>query len=386
MAVIPINSINLRDDIGQVLLSAGGNVNVLEPITYFSDAAKINENSRRKPVDYTVMFDMTDADYYACDWGYTITTYPNYTEMKNAVKNGATWAYNRPRGGASSPYRLGDFRGYDTEAQVPFKMEADNGSGVTIGGSLRLSLNEDLTDIVKWDKFSGYKGTNIKYLNVGIYIAETGYYFPFTDTNQGLTMNDLDWEKLSISVPTTHFSVNKTYTAYMVLTTWDGANGGRTWYLPSETDYGSWWLMKKGSEVTFKVTGELNPLDYIDVYGYGSGNYSYAGGYYSISGVRLTISVSGSSSLGSTSGTLSINVVIPNNYTGGTSVSSKTIASTSFSNVKSGFNDTKNIDGSNFSLLTSKEDSVSANLELTYVANGKTYTETRGMVIDLMEL
>ena len=385
MAVIPINSINLRDDIGKVLLSAGGNVNVLEPITYFSDAAKINDNSRRKPVDYTVMFDMTDADYYACDWGYTITTYSNYTEMKNAVKNGATWAYNRPRGGASSPYRLGDFRGYDTEAQVPFKMEAPNGDGATIGGSLRLLLHEDLTDIVKWAKFSGYQGTNIQYLNCGIYISENGYYFPFTDTNQGLSMNDLDWEKLSITIPSNIFSTGKTYTAYLVLTTWDGANGGRTWYYPSDTDYGSWWIMKKGSEVKFSVVSAPNPLDYISTDGYGSGRMSYASGYYSISNVSITLSVSASSSLGSTSGTLSAEVVIPNNYNGGTSVTSKTIASFSFSNVTSGFNSTKTASGSSFNLLTSKEESVNANLNITYVAGGKTYTETRGLIIELTE-
>jgi hypothetical protein len=77
--------------------------------------------------------------------------------------------------------------------------------------------------------------------------------------------------------------------------------------------------------------------------------------------------------------------VIPNHYEGGTTVSSKTIASFSVPNVTSGFSTTKSVSGSNFNLLTSKEDSVSANMVLTYVAGGKTYTETRGIVIELSE-
>jgi hypothetical protein len=385
MAVIPNSYVDLTTNIGQVLSAAGGSVNQNEALTYFQAAAKINDNSRYKPVSYGKDFEITDSDFYAVNWGFSIPTYSNYTEMKNAVKNGDSWIYVRPSGGSASPYRLGDFRRYDTESQVPFKMEASNASGVSVGGTLRLLLNEELTDIVKWDKFSGYQGTNIQYLNCGIYIPENGYYFPFTDTNQGLSMNDLDWEKLSITIPSNLFRAGNSYTAYLVLTTWDGANGGRTWYLPSESDYGSWWVMKKGGEVKFTVVNTPNPLDYININGYGSGNYSYVGGYYAVSGINLSFEISASSSLGSTTGTLSVSVVIPNHYEGGTTVSSKTIASFSVPNVTSGFSTTKSVSGSNFNLLTSKEDSVNANMILTYVAGGKTYTETRGIVIELSE-
>ena len=385
MAVVPNTYVNLDANIASVLNGAGGSVTVAQPLTYFAAAAKINDNSRYKPVSYGKDFDMTDADFYAVNWGFSIPTYANYTAMKNAVKNGESWIYVRPSGTSASPYRLGDFRRYDTDAQAPFKMEASNGDGVSINGTLRLVLSEDLTDIVKWAKFSGYQGTNIQYLNCGIYIPENGYYFPFTDTNQGLSMNDLDWEKLSITIPSNLFSTGKTYTAHLVLTTWDGANGGRTWYLPSETDYGSWWLMKKGSEVKFNVVSAPNPLDYINTEGYGSGTYNYAGGYYSISGVSLSISVSASSSLGSTTGTLSVDIVIPNHYSGGTTVTSKSIASFTLNNVTSGYSTTKNISGSSFNLLTSKEESVVANMNITYVAGGKTYTETRGLIIELTE-
>lgn len=384
MAVVPNTNVNLATNIRDVLNAAGSSC-TNEVISFFDSRAKINENSRYKPVSYGKNFDMTDADFYAVNWGFTIPTYANYPAMKAAVKNGETWTYNRPYGGSASPYRLGDFRKYNTEAQVPFKMEASNGSGVYLGSTLRLTFSEDVTDIVKWAKFSSYQGTNIQYLNCGIYVPEIGHYYALTDTNQGLTMNDLDWEKINIDITSSFFSANTTYTAYFVLTTFDGANGGRVWYNPSESDYGSWWVMKKGGEVKFTVVNTPNPLDYINVDGYGSGNYSYVGGYYAISGVSMTFNISASSSLGSTTGTLSVAVVIPNHYEGGTTVSSKTIASFSLSNVTSGFSTTKTVSGSNFNLLTSKEDSVNANLVLTYVASGKTYTETRGVIIELTE-
>lgn len=385
MAVIPDTNVNLATNIRDVLNAAGSSC-TNEAISFFDSRAVINENSRYKPVSYGKNFDMDDDDFYAVNWGFTIPTYANYPAMKTAVNNGETWTYNRPYGGSASPYRLGDYRKYDTEAQAPFKMEASNGSGVYLGNTLRLTFSEDVTDIVKWAKFSGYQGTNIQYLNCGVYVPEIGYYYALTDTNQGLTMNDLDWEKINITIPSTLFSANTTYTAYFVLTTFDGANGGRVWYYPSESDYGSWWVMKKGGEVKFTVVNTPNPLDYINVDGYGSGNYSYVDGYYSISGVSMTFDISASSSLGSTTGTLSVDVVIPNHYEGGTTVLDKTIASFSLSNVTSGFSTTKTVSGSNFNLLTSKEDSVNANVVLTYVAGGKTYTETRGVIIELTEV
>ena len=119
MSVIPNSNINLATNIRDVL-NAHGSSCTNDVISFFDSRAKINEDSRYKPVSYGKNFDMTDADYYAVNWGFTIPTYANYPAMKTAVANGDTWIYNRPYGGSASPYRLGDFRRYDTDAQVPF--------------------------------------------------------------------------------------------------------------------------------------------------------------------------------------------------------------------------------------------------------------------------
>lgn len=377
---------NLQDHAIRNILNRGGGRTDNDFGSKYRSAAVVNDNSRYKPISYPKLFKLTDEDFYAADWGYIIPTYSNYIKMKEAIEKGETWGYNRPYGGESSPYRSSDFRGYDAEAKPPFAMNASNGENVYLGNSLRLTFNEELTDIVKWSKFSSYQGTNIQYLNCGVYVPEIGYYYALTDTNQGLTMYDLDWEKINISIPSNLFKTNTTYTAYFVLTTFDGVNGGHTWYYPSESDYGSWWVMKKGGEVKFKVVDTPTPMDYINVYGYGNGSYSYISGYYSISGVTMTFEIETTSSLGSTSGTLSVEVVIPNHYDGGNTVSPKTIASFSLSGVSSNYKTTKTISGSSFNLLTSKEDSVNASVVLTYTVGTKIYTETRNAIIELTEV
>lgn len=384
MAIIPNKNLKFHE-VRNILNKNGGKVDNKFG-SLFKEAANIHDDSRYKPIAYPKIFELTDDDYYDADWGYVIPTYSDYIKMKDAVAKGETWGYNRPYGGEASPYRIGDFRRYDPDARPPFAMEASNGENVYLGNNLRLTFIEEVTDIVKWNKFSSYQGTNIQYLNCGIYVPEIGYYYALTDTNQGLTMNDLDWEKINVNIPSDLFSAGKTYTAYFVLTTFDGENGGRTWYYPSESDFGSWWVMKKGGEVKFNVVNTPTPMDYINIYGYGSGNYSFVDGYYSVSGVTMTFDIETTSSLGSTSGTLSVDVVIPNHYDGGTTVSPKTIASFSLSDVSSNYKATKTVSGSSFNLLTSKEESVNANLVLTYTVGSKIYTETRGVIIELTEV
>ena len=65
----------------------------------------------------------------------------------------------------------------------------------------------------------------MQYLNCGIYVPNIGY-FPLTDTDQGLSIGDLNYSKLSFDIDS-HFTVDRTYKCYLVLTTWDGLNGAR---------------------------------------------------------------------------------------------------------------------------------------------------------------
>lgn len=109
---------NLKwDDIRDTLNAGGGTVtNVVS--TAFSVSAKINRWSKYKPVAYPQNFTDNYPDWYKGgkgDCGLNLITSGNIRDSINA----GCWEYVLPKGGASEPYRIGDFRGYNTKA-VPF--------------------------------------------------------------------------------------------------------------------------------------------------------------------------------------------------------------------------------------------------------------------------
>lgn len=131
MAIIPNSDIQIATEIGQVLNSAGGSVDVNQPLTFFTKAAKINIFSKKKPVvrkvNFCQDFDSTKPDYYPEWWkstsgncGIKFEHVPNINDLPNVIDgelNG--WEYELPQGGENAPFRLGDFCGYDSNAK-PF--------------------------------------------------------------------------------------------------------------------------------------------------------------------------------------------------------------------------------------------------------------------------
>lgn len=79
-------------------------------------SSKINMWARFKPVIYPRNFDITDADRASANYGITI---PSTIDTVAGVFADNLWAYAKPTGGASSPYRIGDFAGYYNAAVPP---------------------------------------------------------------------------------------------------------------------------------------------------------------------------------------------------------------------------------------------------------------------------
>ena len=124
MAVIPNSDIQLATEIGQVLNSAGGSVNVNQPLTFFTEAAKNNKWAKYKPHIHPSLF-KEYGDYNTEDKraGLTIKYVilsDNGTYTQNAVRglytDAENWSYNLPKGGEKEPFRLGDYRGYQTNS------------------------------------------------------------------------------------------------------------------------------------------------------------------------------------------------------------------------------------------------------------------------------
>jgi hypothetical protein len=93
----------------------------------FSSSANINKWAYNKPFDTStlarqVLFDATAEDRRAANHGFDQSSFfgQAISGLMSDAKNGESWNYVLPKGGSSSPLRLGDFRGYNPNAPVPY--------------------------------------------------------------------------------------------------------------------------------------------------------------------------------------------------------------------------------------------------------------------------
>ena len=120
----------------------------------------INKWSKYKPVIYPTI--STTGNWWKAvdgNCGLSIPEYSNINNLVTAITNGVTWNYNKPTGGASSPYRLGDFRGYEHNANIPFEgfyvpsIAYNNSANSVVGAAISISSGEinslAITDIDK---------------------------------------------------------------------------------------------------------------------------------------------------------------------------------------------------------------------------------------------
>lgn len=130
MAVIPNSNVNLATNIRDVLNAAGGSV-TNDVITFFKPEAKINPFSKHKPVvlntNFCQDFDSSKPNYDADWWkgndnmcGLIFKVVINRDDIVSSQDGGMNgWSYRLPKGGSSEPFRLGDFCGYDSDANPP---------------------------------------------------------------------------------------------------------------------------------------------------------------------------------------------------------------------------------------------------------------------------
>ena len=146
----------------------------------------INMWAKYKPTSYGAPF---PSDWYKSGDGNFGITFPNITAIKNLIsayttdtKNG--YSYKKPSGGSSSPYRLGDFRGYNKKAAPPvngFYLSSNLGmqGGIVIvnsGGtvSATISTNDDETNddtILKLSDITAFSNT---YFGIAIVNPSSG--------------------------------------------------------------------------------------------------------------------------------------------------------------------------------------------------------------------
>ena len=151
MAQIGSTSVSM-DTIKSTLQGGGGSVSN-DLLTFFATSAKINPWSQYKPISIPADFvDIPSSTWGSYDYGLTPpTTNASNTVLKTAIQNPTSvqWTYALPTGGSSSPYRLGDFRLYRSDATSPFRELSTN-----VGSA---ALNESIT-VELYCRFASYNG------------------------------------------------------------------------------------------------------------------------------------------------------------------------------------------------------------------------------------
>ena len=109
-------------------------------------SAKLNMFSRYKPVSYPKLFDVTDAERKSIGHGISPTTKTSTSFSGDLIKSAAqlNWNYTKPSGGASSPYRLGDFNGYYQEAEPILQCVYGGGFSHSVANSNTFKIHFDI--------------------------------------------------------------------------------------------------------------------------------------------------------------------------------------------------------------------------------------------------
>lgn len=121
----------------------------------------VNKWAKYKPVRYNFTANRP-TDWYkdstGC-YGLNVPAYSTISALITDLRNGVTfWEYLPPRGGSSEPYRLGDFAGYNSNAQQPVYCNdlpniAYKDTNANIGMALDINLTD--SDNVQLSDFSG---------------------------------------------------------------------------------------------------------------------------------------------------------------------------------------------------------------------------------------
>lgn len=118
MKILPTNDLRLVYHVACTLgeVTSGGCLETR--LSKLCTSERINQFSKWKPVRYNGT-QITEAILKSLNYGLTITSAHSPADLVTAINERGTHQYNRPLGGANSPYRLGDFRNYDAGAVLP---------------------------------------------------------------------------------------------------------------------------------------------------------------------------------------------------------------------------------------------------------------------------
>ena len=207
---------------------------------------RINDNSFWKPVSSNKVTMNNDNDFYALDDGFNITAYSSPMSLWNAIVNEQDWIYQRPEGTAASRYRLGDYRGYNSEAPAWFdwNFTVTTSAGKGEHRSIENNGSQNLAWIYgNFNKFSwvNRNGQDNAVLGLLMNTAWTGQEYSVYFYRLCSTL-DYDSERLNIVIPSDLNTYNCMYKFVPVLTNYmQGNNGDCMYFTVNNWVSGSQW-------------------------------------------------------------------------------------------------------------------------------------------------
>lgn len=221
---------------------------------------KINIWSKKKPMSYSKLPELTDAEMLSVNYGLSVT-----------YGRPCVYAYNPPTGGDASPFRLTDFVGYNHAAKTGLDFEQESYSVDLIENSdgLTVRMVQDAAAIKLTDLYKLFAGCKVR-LGIRDYGGTTNYryYSAYAD--------------VTATVPTTwtvpfgelmKFNVGKRAIWVECLT----SSGGTIWVMPSSHRY-LYITAEVGASFTNPLDDETivsNGVERKALIYYRSGGYSY---------------------------------------------------------------------------------------------------------------
>lgn len=213
--------------------------------------ANINKWSMNKPVRKAKGSGLTAADIYSVDCGFNIPSYSNPLDLINAAIGGTGWTYNKPQGGNTSPFRLGDFRGYDHAATNWFSLSVNGSVNAEYNTNKTFTLGSDLTNLLNFNIFSFAKGKS-GLLDVGFIITNawattsSAYLYKISDI--------VDYQQLNMNILSGLYE-GTWYVTPVLFSHQSYADGSLTFFNQNTTFSGTWYLLP-ASPVLISVGGQ----------------------------------------------------------------------------------------------------------------------------------
>ncbi len=142
--------------------------------------------------------------------GITFNTFGNVQGLVNGISEGNGYTYQAPTGGTGSPYRLGDFAGYKTDARPPVQASPFEGTYYKADNVMTLNLIQYPPNEYELTAQDVYK-YSLSNMYFGAAFLRSGYSTPqwITTSTTGLSQQ--------LSVPLNGFYTDEIYTGYLFL-------------------------------------------------------------------------------------------------------------------------------------------------------------------------